>query len=99
MLMAAASIKVQWIAEPFMVEALAALKALEFAYEMGFKKIELERDALTVIKRLNGRSLDYSTIGTIIEDAKLKVRTFVACRVCHARKDGNIAVLTLMFIG
>ena len=34
------------------VEAYAAAKALKFAYDMGFQKVEVEGDALVVVKRL-----------------------------------------------
>ena len=36
--------------EPFIVEAKVALYALIFAFEMGFQKIEVEGDALSIIK-------------------------------------------------
>ena len=39
--------------DPTTVEALAAVKALTFAKDMGFQKIILEGDALAVINKIN----------------------------------------------
>lgn len=36
----------------FQIEALAAFYAVEFAKDMGFQNIQLERDALTIVKSL-----------------------------------------------
>ena len=39
--------------DPFIAEAYAASTAVEIALEMGFRRVEIEGDALTIIKRLN----------------------------------------------
>ncbi|XVF18743.1 hypothetical protein REPUB_Repub11eG0049400 [Reevesia pubescens] len=72
-----------------MVEAMAALKALEFSADMGFTKIVLEGDALSIITKLKEQSSDYSLIRPIIEDAKLKSKGFVECSFSHVPKSGN----------
>ncbi|XVF16613.1 hypothetical protein REPUB_Repub10bG0047200 [Reevesia pubescens] len=52
LVMAALSENAQHVYNSFTVEAVAALRALEFAIEMGFRRIILEGDSLTAIKKL-----------------------------------------------
>ncbi|XVF80213.1 hypothetical protein PTKIN_Ptkin15bG0053200 [Pterospermum kingtungense] len=51
--MRALAVKVQWVMNPLMVEALAAVRASVFALDMGFRFIELEGDSLGVADKLN----------------------------------------------
>ena len=44
--------------DSFMVEAKVAVRALEFAHEMGMRNIILEGGALTVIKKLQTRDYE-----------------------------------------
>ncbi|XWS63642.1 hypothetical protein CRYUN_Cryun06bG0118500 [Craigia yunnanensis] len=48
------------ITDPFMVEANAVVRVLEFAQNMGFKKIGLEGDALSIVKKLQSVEVDLS---------------------------------------
>ncbi|XVE91992.1 hypothetical protein REPUB_Repub01dG0058700 [Reevesia pubescens] len=74
---------------------MAALKALEFALELGFMRIILEGDSLTVIKKLQNKSVDLSLIGVLIEDAKALISIFTICLFSHARKYCNTVAHTL----
>ncbi|XVE52617.1 hypothetical protein DITRI_Ditri02bG0136100 [Diplodiscus trichospermus] len=56
---------------------------------MGFSAIELEGDALTIIKKLLSNDHDLSHIRIIIEDGKLMLDSFVSCKVMHIGCEGN----------
>ncbi|XVF38353.1 hypothetical protein REPUB_Repub20aG0094100 [Reevesia pubescens] len=60
---------VSHVANPFIIEAMAACHALIFARELGFNKIILEGDALTIIKKMQTDNKDLSPIGVLIEEA------------------------------
>ncbi|XWS59051.1 hypothetical protein CRYUN_Cryun08bG0088700 [Craigia yunnanensis] len=53
--------------DPFFAEAKAALYALIFAYEMGFQKIEVEGNALSIIKQIQ-------EIGTNIPSSEISLK-------------------------
>ncbi|XVF29969.1 hypothetical protein REPUB_Repub16aG0017000 [Reevesia pubescens] len=94
--MGALSVKVQLIASPFQVEAMAAIKALNFAHELGMTKIVLEGDSLTIIKKLQ-QSLeqDLSPVGNLIDEARQKMHAFRYCCSIHTKRQGNLAAHTL----
>ena len=46
---------------------------VEFAQQMGFDNIELEGDALGIIKKLQSMDTDMSHVGTLIEEAKWEI--------------------------
>ena len=62
------------IIDPASIESLAAVKALTFAKDMGFRQIILESDALAVINKINHASPDLSMIGNIIEEARVRIQ-------------------------
>ena len=55
---------------PEEIEALAALKAVSFALELGFQSAILERDSLGLIKALKAAECFLSPTGLLIEDVK-----------------------------
>ncbi|XVF48644.1 hypothetical protein PTKIN_Ptkin03bG0206900 [Pterospermum kingtungense] len=65
--MGALSAPVLNAADPEMVEALAAVKAVQFARDMGFTRIVLEGNAASIISS----HLDLSSAGVILEEAKV----------------------------
>ena len=77
MIMGAKTVKSHCFNKPFFAEANAALHALIFAYEMRFQKIEVEGDALSIIKQLQEVGTNYSNIGYIKKQgAELEVLVF-----------------------
>ena len=57
----------QCITDFFMVEAIVATQALEFAFNMGFKDIELEEDAFGIVKKNSlSSSLSFSIASVIV---------------------------------
>ncbi|XVF07259.1 hypothetical protein REPUB_Repub06bG0123100 [Reevesia pubescens] len=75
------------ITNVFLAEAITARKGLEFARDLGLKRIILEEDALNVMKSLDVARSDYSPIGTIIEETKLLVHQFHKCKISHASRE------------
>ncbi|XP_022772491.1 uncharacterized protein LOC111315181 [Durio zibethinus] len=86
----AAAICIDKANDPFQVEASAAVRALNFAKEMGFTKIMLEEDCLTVIRKLKEMEQDLSPIGTVIEEAKWRMSRLHECHVMHLLRSGNM---------
>ncbi|XWS70121.1 hypothetical protein CRYUN_Cryun03dG0022000 [Craigia yunnanensis] len=72
-----------------MMEANAALNALKFASHMGFTSIELEGDAVSIIKKLQSHEPNLSTISLLIDEARVKALTFNLCSFKHIGRNGN----------
>lgn len=51
-----------------MVEAWTCTMALRFAIDLGLRRIVLEGDSLSVIKKLQNHTIDRSLIGPLIEE-------------------------------
>ncbi|XVF29951.1 hypothetical protein REPUB_Repub16aG0015400 [Reevesia pubescens] len=56
---------------------------------MGFTKIILEGDSLTVIKKLQTHSQYLFPISNIIEESKIVCSRFECCHFSHVRKSAN----------
>lgn len=54
------------IASPFAVKALACLHALKLCLDLGLNRIEVEGDALSVIKKCQSKLEDILEIGSYI---------------------------------
>lgn len=54
----------------FQVEAFAAYHAIEFLVDLSFKSIQLEGDALNIVKSLSNNKEDLSVVGLIIDETK-----------------------------
>ena len=72
---------------------------LEFAYEMGFQNIEVEGDALSIIKQLQELEANYYIFGNIIEEARSKARGFSFFFFNLVGRDGNQVADTLTKLG
>ena len=71
------------------IEALAALKALQFAFDLGFQNAILEGDLLGLIKALKAEDHNMSSWGLLVEDAKLVANSFVSLSYSHIKRNGN----------
>ena len=58
---------------------------------MGFTKVQVEGDALNVIRSINQEDGDMSALGNIIQEAKIAKRRFLECKLIHTRREGNKA--------
>jgi len=78
------------------VEALAILRALCFAQEVGFSSVILKGDSKRVIKSLRSEESFSVSFGHLIEDAKVIVVSFVGFTVSHVKKQGNFVTHNLV---
>jgi len=81
--------RVDNLADSETAEALVAWKALDWAAHMGFKTIQLEGDALSVISKLQNPTGDLSDVGPYIETASQMFPTFQKMQVLHVKRYGN----------
>ena len=71
------------------MEALAALKALSFAHELGFQNIVLEGDALNLIQALKAQEQNLLPWGLLVEDVKEYGKKFRRVLYSHVKRNGN----------
>ena len=71
------------------IEVLAALKALQFAFDLGFQNAILEGDLLGLIKALKAEDHNLSPWGLLVEDVKLVANSFVSLSYSHIKRNGN----------
>ncbi|XWS42050.1 hypothetical protein CRYUN_Cryun17cG0135400 [Craigia yunnanensis] len=76
---------------PFMIEASATICALQLAQQMGFLKVEIEGDALGVIRKLQSTGEDLLPVGCLVDEAKAISRRFQLCKFMHTGRKGNMA--------
>ncbi|KAK5818854.1 hypothetical protein PVK06_023801 [Gossypium arboreum] len=74
----------------FAVEAIACVKALQFAKDMGFQRLVLDGDSRMVIKWISNR-VDHSSVTAYINDTRSLISQFLVCKVKHTLRDGNRA--------
>ena len=71
------------------IEALAAFKALSFAFELGFRSANLEGDSLGLIQALKLEERSLSPTGLLFEDVKVLANNFVRLLYSHIKRNGN----------
>ena len=71
------------------IEVLAALKALSFVFELGFRSAILENDSLGLIQALKLEKRSLSPTGLLIEDMKVFANNFVRLLYSHIKRNGN----------
>ena len=77
------------------IEALAALKALSFAHELGFRSAILEGDSLGLIQALKSEEYTLSPLGLLVEDVKVFASNFVRLLYSHIKRNDNSVVHNL----
>ncbi|OMO82140.1 hypothetical protein COLO4_23207 [Corchorus olitorius] len=87
------------VADAFSAECLAAIKAVNWAKDMGFRQVEIEGDALSIIRKVNAVVPDFSPIGPYIADLKFLSSLFISCIFLHVRRDGNAVAHALTSLG
>ena len=65
---------VHGVLEPAVIDMYATIRALTFGQQMGFSKVIMEGDPLTVINLINKRTQSLAAIGNLADEAKLLVR-------------------------
>ncbi|XP_062005888.1 uncharacterized protein LOC133723072 [Rosa rugosa] len=74
---------------PRAVESLALLHGLRYALHVGFTKLEVEGDALTVLNTLHDKHDDLSSEGHILDEVKQLFQFFSFCSWHFVRRDCN----------
>ena len=74
---------------------LCSILSLIFSQQMGFSKIILEGNTLTVINQIYQVAHNLSVIGNLTDEAKMLMKNFIFCRVQHVRREANLAAHTL----
>ncbi|XVF18887.1 hypothetical protein REPUB_Repub11eG0062100 [Reevesia pubescens] len=78
------------IYDPLVIEAIAAVKALIFAAEIGCRDVVLEGDALQIVNLLNHNEADTSFIGNLIFEGRTRKRKLGNHSATHSRREANL---------
>lgn len=78
-----------WIASPFAAEVMACSHAVRLGVEMGIKELEMEGNALTVIKKCKSHGEDKSKIGAFVRDIHHNKCLFRKFYFQHAHRKAN----------
>ncbi|KAK8507581.1 hypothetical protein V6N11_074043 [Hibiscus sabdariffa] len=95
LIMAACSFPHRKVADVFAAEAYACKQALLFAKDLGFPRVIIEGDSLTIIKKINSDSADRSSIYPIVRDIKFLTRSFTSISFRFVRREANNAAHAL----
>ena len=71
------------------IEALAALNALSFAFELGFRSTILKGDSLGLTQALKSEERSLSPMGFLLEDVKMFAKNFVRLLYSHIKRNDN----------
>ncbi|KAK8615615.1 hypothetical protein V6N13_017200 [Hibiscus sabdariffa] len=99
LLMAAGSYPNSHVVSPEMAEALACEQALTLSKDLGFRKIEVEGDALTIISKLRNPTVDRSMFRAIYHNIYVKKYDFEFLSFGHVKRENNNAAHVLACIG
>ncbi|MBA0562263.1 hypothetical protein Golob_007322, partial [Gossypium lobatum] len=77
------------IPSPFAAKAVACTVAIKLCLDLGLRRLEVERDSLTVIKKMKSCEDDRSEILAYIEDMKKMSRDFQVYTFMHIQKSAK----------
>lgn len=77
------------VADPFVTEAKACEKAVNFAKDLGFLSVQVEGDSLTIIKKLKSAKVDRSILGAIVSNIQAQMCFFRTLTFHHVRREAN----------
>ncbi|KAF5454503.1 hypothetical protein F2P56_024161 [Juglans regia] len=76
--------------DPLLGEAIAALSAIKFCYDLGPRSIILKGDSLNVVNAVNGPETNWSSVGMIITDLKKLLIQVGARKVLYVPHESNV---------
>ncbi|XVF08671.1 hypothetical protein REPUB_Repub07fG0022900 [Reevesia pubescens] len=85
-------LKVMHMADAFAVEATGAVKAAEFAPDIGLQHVIIEGDSLGVIRKIASEDTDLSPIGLIVDEAWARIKQFHSCSFNHIPRPIGLIV-------
>lgn len=74
------------------LEALACRRAVQFAWEIGLRRVTFGGDSTTVMQAITRRDSDFLPFGNIIDDIRHHVSAFQFSDFCHVNRSCNIVV-------
>ncbi|KAK5826375.1 hypothetical protein PVK06_021293 [Gossypium arboreum] len=77
------------IPSPFATEEVACTVAMKLCLDLGLRRLRVEGDSLTVIKKVKSSEDDRSEISPYIEDMKKMTKDFQVCTFMHVRRSAN----------
>ncbi|KAK8497685.1 hypothetical protein V6N12_021128 [Hibiscus sabdariffa] len=83
------------VAYPFQAEALACLVAVKFAQDLGFTRVIVEGDSLTVIVKCRSKLIDVSLISLVVVDIKDASKFFESINFSFVHREANEVAHTL----
>ncbi|GMI66103.1 hypothetical protein HRI_000279600 [Hibiscus trionum] len=98
-IMAAASYPHRDVSSPEIAEALACHRALVLASEQGFRRISVEGDAQTIIRKISSPLIDKSETFAVISDIKSFCGQFESISFRYINRKLNDAAHTLACLG
>ena len=75
--------------KPDEVEALATLKAVSLARDLGFRNVILKGDSLGLIKAVKSAKDSLSPSGLLVDDVKRVASSFEQLVYSHVKRNGN----------
>jgi ribonuclease HI len=81
-----------FVVEPIVAEALAALHTVIFCKEMCFAEIILKGDSLQIVKEINMELPQLNRFGHIVDDIRKVLYSSWSFRVVHIKRDANAVV-------
>jgi ribonuclease HI len=91
MVIAARSQTLEFLPEPVVAEAIAALHAAEFSRDLGLPTIVLEGDSLQVVKEVQDMRPTWSRYGHIAADIHTVLQGVRSWQICHTKRATNFA--------
>ena len=88
-ILAAQSVTHKYIMDPATAEATAAWKAVELGYELGWRHIILEGDALAVINMLNSKDRWMKSYEVVVHETRNLLSRMLEWMVLHVSRTGN----------
>ncbi|MFQ6643960.1 hypothetical protein Gotur_017426 [Gossypium turneri] len=77
------------IPSPFATEVVACTMAMKLCLDLGLRRLKVERDSLTVIKKAKSSEDNKSEISKYIEDMKKMTKDFQVCTFMHVWRSAN----------
>ena len=78
------------------LEALACRRAVQFALEIGLRRVTFEGDSVTVINSIDVRGFPiFFPYGNIIVDIRFQASAFQFSCFCHVKRNCNIVAVAL----
>ncbi|KAK9006371.1 hypothetical protein V6N11_035412 [Hibiscus sabdariffa] len=81
------------VADAFMAEALACLQVVNCARDLGFSRVIVEGDSLTVFKKVCSKTANVSLISPVIYDIRVVAKGFEDVTFCFAHRKTIVLLM------